>query len=147
MWPPSPEQPLNGQGMLRIPQLDGPMAKTSGETKEMAQASSTVQGVGSPKNPKRPLVTTMALDQDMALNKSGSDTLLLNPHAAVTDAPQNSSSGTESIPKHSKAKKKTKFQQKTRLNISTLVGPQSDTWTKFFVLNLKPEKDELPMSN
>ena len=82
------------------------------------------------------------------MDKSGSDILTFDPYTPVADAPQNRwSPGTNSKPKHLKAKKKNKFQQKTHLNINTLVGPQSDTWTKFFVLNLKPENNELPMSN
>ena len=33
------------------------------------------------------------------------------------------------------------------ININGLVGPQKDTWTKFFALSFVPEKDEPPMSN
>ena len=118
---PSPEQPLNGQGVLRIPRLDGP-----------------------------PVMTTVEMDQAMVLDKSGSDIVTLDPHNPVTDAPYHkSSSDTETkLKKQRRGKKKNKPNRKAHVNINTLVGPQSDTWTKFFVFNFKqPKDDETQLSN
>ena len=93
-------------------------------------------------------MTTIGTDQDMAADRSGSDIMTLDPYLPVTDAPQHrSSSDTESKPKKSKRKKKNQAKQKTHVSINALVGPQKDTWTKFFVLNFIPENNEPPMSN
>ena len=107
--------------------------------------------MGSPKNPKAPLLTTTGPDQAMALDKSGSD-FSLDPYTPVTEAPTNrSGSDTEvkSKPQKSlKTKKKKRTSQKKQMNINALVGPQSDTWTKFFVLNFEePKGDEPQLSN
>ena len=77
----------------------------------------------------------------MVLDKSGSNILTLDPYAPMTDSPQNRQNlDAESKSKHSTAKKKNQSQQKTHMNINTIVSPQSNMWAKFFVLNLKPEK-------
>ena len=144
---PSPKQPLNGQGVLRITRLDGPTAKTSGETKEMARTNDTVQGVGSPKTPNRHLVMTTETDQAMAQDRSGSDIVTCNLRDPVTGAPQSRlSSDTEAKPKQQR-RKKNRSQQKTHMDINALVGPQSETWTKFFVLHFSSPENEQPLSN
>ena len=91
---------------------------------------------------------TIGADQDMAADRSGSDIVTMDPYTPVTDAPQyRSSSDTEPKSKKPKRKKKNQTQQKTHVSISALVGPQKDTWTKFFVLHFTPENNEPPMSN
>ena len=69
--------------------------------------------------------------------KSGSNILTSDPYLHWVNAQYNSlSSGTDGKSKTQK-KKKTKARRKTHMNINALVGPQTDTWTKFFVLNVK----------
>ena len=132
--------------------------------------------MGSPKNPKAPPLTTTGPDQAMALNKSGSDFTLdpyvpslttsepeqamaldrsgsdivtMRPFDPLSGTPDNRS-GSDTVVKRTsqKAKKKRRANEKMQMNINALVGPQSDTWTKFFALNFEePKNDELPLSN
>ena len=138
---------MQKQRVLRITWLDGPMTKTLGETKEMARTNDTVQGVGSPKTLNRHLETTTETDQAMAQDRSGSDIVTCGSRDPVTGAPQSRlSSDTEAKPKQQR-RKKNRSQQKTRMDINALVGPQSETWTKLFILHFRNPENEQPLAS
>ena len=73
----------------------------------------------------------------MEYAKSGSDILTMNSYLHRTDAQHNSLSSDTDGKSKTQKKKKTKARRKTHMNINALVGPQTDTWTKFFMLNVK----------
>ena len=52
----------------------------------MDEVSLDHQGVGSPKNPNVPLLMTSEPEQAMALDRSGSDILTLDPFTRVWDS-------------------------------------------------------------
>ena len=101
---PSPEQPLNGQGVLGISRLDGHMATASCDLMEMVQANSLSSNH---------LPSTSSHDRgDMEDAKSGQTFLCWTHTSHRTDAQHNNSSSDTDGKSKAQKKKKTKARRK-----------------------------------